>query len=246
MDFEKNKKYFTEKNPALTFGVPAVIAVIGVALMIVASDLFVVGLLVILAGIIALVALLTTGLKDSDIDDVCAAQTNTLEAHASEHFKFPRRYEQLHSNVMLGGYDFTRTEESPVKRGKDLKYRNGFYCGVLLNFTNDGLRIDSRKFSILSDDMKEELLHFKWEDVEGAKVREQNVAVKTTRGEEANLKVEVLDIALKSGKVYSYCVRNTADVDDAIDIIYRQTVRVKQEELKAKAEAEAAASAENA
>ena len=239
MEFEKNKKYFTEKNNAVIFGVPAAVAVIGLVLMIAVSGMFAVGLLVIVAAIIVLIAFLTTGLKDSDIDDVCATQTNTLEAHSSEHFKFPRRYEQLHSNVILGGYDFTRTEESPVKRGKDLKYRNGFYCGVLLNFTNDGLRIDSRKFSILSDDMKEELLHFKWEDVEGAKLVEKDVNVTTTRGDAVVLKAEVLEIALKNGKTYSYCVRNTADVDEAIDIIYRQTVRVKQEELKAKAEAEA-------
>lgn len=243
MEFEKNQKYFTEKNKAIVFGVPAVIAIVGLVLMIAVSGMRVPGLLLIIAAFIVLVAFLTTGLKDSDIDDVCATQTNTLEAHASEHFKFPRRYEQLHSNVVLGGYDFTRTEETPVKRGKDLKYRNGFYCGVLLNFTNDGLRIDSRKFSILSDDMKEELLHFKWEEVEGAKLVEKDVNVTTIRGENVTLKAEVLEIALKNGKTYSYCVRNTADVDEAIDIIYRQTVRVKQEELKVKAEAEAAAQA---
>ena len=40
---------------------------------------------------------------------------------------------------------------------------------------------------------------------------------------------------LKNGKTLEYCVRNTADVDEAIDIIYRQSVRVKQEELKNKA-----------
>ena len=239
MDFEKNKKYFTEKNKAVVFGVPAAIAIVGLVLAIAISDMSLIGIVLIIAAIVVLFAFLTTGLKDSDIDDVCATQTNTLEAHASEHFKFPRRYEQLRSNILLGGYDFTRTEETPVKRGKDLKYRNGFYCGVLLNFTNDGLRIDSRKFSILAEDMKEGLLHFKWEEVEGAKVVEQDVNVTTTRGENVTLKAESLEIALKNGKTYSYCVRNTADVDEAVDLIYRQTVRVKQEELKAKAEAEA-------
>ena len=43
------------------------------------------------------------------------------------------------------------------------------------------------------------------------------------------------DKIVKDGKTLEYCVRNTADVDEAIDIIYRQSVRVKQEELKNKA-----------
>ena len=54
-------------------------------------------------------------------------------------------------------------------------------------------------------------------------------------GKDCTLKVDIYKINLKNGKTLEYCVRNTADVDEAIDIIYRQSVRVKQEELKNKA-----------
>ncbi len=237
MEFEKNKKYFTVKNKLLAIGLPALVIIIGVIMLSLFNyDKKIFAGIVIVIGIIMLIAFLTTGMKDDDIDSAVTALTSNLEAHASENFKFPRRYEVLHPNVILGGYDFTRSEDTPVKRGADLKYRNGFYCGVLMNFTNDGLRIDSRKFSILEDNMQEELLHFKWEEIEGAKLEEREVAVKTIKGEDVNLKVDILHVTLKDGKDYEYCVKNTADVDETIDMIYRQTVRVKQEALKAKME----------
>ncbi|MCQ2432195.1 MAG: hypothetical protein MJ175_06280 [Clostridia bacterium] len=240
MEFEKNKKYFTVKNKVTTMILPIIIIVIGAILfLIVRRAAMIIPVVVCLAGIIWLIAGLTTGMKDDDIDAAVASVANTLEAHASENFKFPRRYEVLHPNVILGGFDFTREEETPIKRGSDLKYRNGWYCSVLLNFTNDGLRIDSRKFSILEDKKEEAMYHFKWEDVEGSKLEEKEINVKTITGEDAKIKVDVLHITMKDGTDLAYCVKNTADVDETIDMIYRQTVRVKQAELKAKAEAEA-------
>jgi hypothetical protein len=174
-------------------------------------------------------------MKDDDIDGAVASKMNTIEADASELFKFPRRYEVLHKAVILGGFDFTRESSVPVKRGADLKYRCEYYCGLLMNFTNDGLRILSKKFSILKDEMEQENLHFAWEDVVSSQLDEQEVTFKMVDGKDCTLKVDIYKINLKNGKTLEYCVRNTADVDEAIDIIYRQSVRVKQEELKNKA-----------
>lgn len=244
MEFEKNKKYFVVRNKFLTFALPVLLIIVGgILTAILGFDRKIIGIAILLVGVILFIALATTGMKDEDIDAAVATMSNDIEAHASENFKFPRRYEVLHPNVILGGFDFTREEESPVKRGKDLKYRNKFYTAVLLNFTNDGLRIDSRKFSILEDNKQEELLHFKWEELDEAKLEERDVKVKTVDGKEATLKVDVLHINIKDGTDYAYCVKNTADVDETIDMIYRQTVRVKQAALKAKLEAEANANA---
>ncbi|MBP3919602.1 MAG: hypothetical protein J6I50_10600 [Clostridia bacterium] len=234
MDYTKNQKYFKPASKLWIAGLP--IIVIGAVLSILMNySTKMIGIVIAIAGVIWTIAFLTSGMKDDDIDGAVASKMNTIEADASEQFKFPRRYEVLHPAVILGGFDFTRTEETPVKRGKDLKYRNGFYCGLLINFTNDGLRILSRKFSLLKDDCVEENLHFAWEELDSSRLDEQEVTFKMVDGKEATIKVDVLKIVLKNGKTLEYCVKNTADVDETMDMIYRQCVRVKQEELKNKA-----------
>lgn len=234
MDYAKNQKYFKASSKLWIVGLP--VFLIGVILAILLNyQTRIFGIIVAIAGIVWTIAFLTSGMKDDDIDNAVASKMNTIEADAAEAFKFPRRYEVLHPAVILGGFDFTRTEESPVKRGKDLKYRNGFYCGLLMNFTNDGLRILSKKFSILKDDSVQENLFFPWEELESSRLDEQEVSFKMVDGKEATIKVDVYKIFFKNGKSLEYCIRNTADVDEAIDMIYRQTVRVKQEELKNKA-----------
>jgi hypothetical protein len=215
-------------------GLPFIIIGIILAILLGRKEM-VIGVLIAVFGVILMIAFLTGGMKDDDIDGAVASKMNTIEADASEVFKFPRRYEVLHKAVILGGYDFTRESSVPVKRGKDLKYRTEYYCGLLMNFTNDGLRILSKKFSILKDDCVEENLHFAWEDVVSSQLDEQEVTFKMVDGSDCTLKVDIYKINLKDGKTLEYCVRNTADVDEAIDMIYRQSVRVKQEELKAKA-----------
>lgn len=234
MDYEKNQKYFKTANKTIPI-IGAVVTVIGLVLLLLLNyQTKMIATVVAIVGIVIIIAGLTSGMKDDDIDGAVASKMNTIEADASEIFKFPRRYEVLHPAVILGGYDFTRTEDSPVKRGKDLKYRNGYYCGLLINFTNDGLRILSRKFSILKDDCVEENLHFAWEELESSRLDEQEVSFKMVDGKDATIKVDVLKIVLKNGKTLEYCVKNTADVDETMDMIYRQCVRVKQEELKNK------------
>jgi hypothetical protein len=215
-------------------GLPFIIIGIILAILLGRKEM-VIGVLIAVFGVILMIAFLTGGMKDDDIDGAVASKMNTIEADASEVFKFPRRYEVLHKAVILGGYDFTRESSVPVKRGKDLKYRTEYYCGLLMNFTNDGLRILSKKFSILKDDCVEENLHFAWEDVVSSQLDEQEVTFKMVDGSDCTLKVDIYKINLKDGKTLEYCVRNAADVDEAIDIIYRQSVRVKQEELKNKA-----------
>ncbi len=233
MDFAKNQNYFRPASKLWLIGIPIVL--IGVALLALLNySTKMVGAVVAVAGVVWIIAFLTSGMKDDDIDNAVASKMNTIEADASEIFKFPRRYEVLHPAVILGGFDFTRLDDTPVKRGKDLKYRNGYYCGLLLNFTNDGLRILSRKFSILKDENVQENLHFAWEELDSSRLDEQEVTFKMVDGKEATIKVDVLKIVLKNGKTLEYCVRNTADVDETLDMIYRQGVRVKQEELKNK------------
>ncbi len=234
MDYAKNQKYFTKASQLWLIGLP--IIVIGIlGLILLNYSMKMLGAVIAIVGIIWIIACFTSGMKDDDIDNAVASKMNTIEADASEIFKFPRRYEVLHPAVILGGFDFTRTEETPVKRGKDLKYRNGYYCGLLLNFTNDGLRILSRKFSILKDDCVEENLHFAWEELESSRLDEHETTFTMVDGKSATIKVDVLKIVLKNGKTLEYCVKNTADVDETMDMIYRQSVRVKQEELKNKA-----------
>ncbi len=235
MDFTKNNKYFKPASKLFLAGVP-VVAVGAILAATLPRELSVIGILIAAVGVIFAIAMLTGGMKDDDIDGAVASKMNTIEADASVCFKFPRRYEVLHKGIILGGYDFTRESSTPAKRGKDLKYRTEYYCGLLMNFTNDGLRILSRKFSILKDDCVEENLHFAWEDVLSARLDEQEVTLKMVDGKDCALKAEILKIEIKGGKTLEYCVRNTADVDDVIDIIYRQSVRVKQEALKARAE----------
>ncbi|MGM9624426.1 MAG: hypothetical protein ACI3XM_01840 [Eubacteriales bacterium] len=233
MDYAKNQKYFKASSKLWIVGLP--IFLIGVILAILLNyQTRIIGIIIAIAGIVWTIAFLTSGMKDDDIDNAVASKMNTIEADAAEVFKFPRRYEVLHPAVILGGFDFTRTEETPVKRGKDLKYRNVFYCGLLMNFTNDGLRILSKKFSVLKDDCVQENLFFPWEELESSRLDEQEVSFKMVDGQEATIKIDVYKIFLKNGKSLEYCIRNTADVDEAIDMIYRQTVRVKQEELKNK------------
>ena len=234
MDFAKNQKYFKKNSKLFLIGLLIILIGIILAILLGRKEM-VIGVLIAVFGVILMIAFLTGGMKDDDIDGAVASKMNTIEADASEVFKFPRRYEVLHKAVILGGYDFTRESSVPVKRGKDLKYRTEYYCGLLMNFTNDGLRILSKKFSILKDDCVEENLHFAWEDVVSSQLDEQEVTFKMVDGSDCTLKVDVYKINLKDGKTLEYCVRNTADVDEAIDMIYRQSVRVKQEELKAKA-----------
>ena len=234
MDFAKNQKYFKKNSKLFLIGLPIILIGIILAILLGRKEM-VVGVVIAVIGVIITIAFLTGGIKDDDVDGAVASKMNTIEADASELFKFPRRYEVLHKAVILGGYDFTRESSVPVKRGKDLKYRTEYYCGLLMNFTNDGLRILSKKFSILKDDCVEENLHFAWEDVVSSQLDEQEVTFKMVDGSDCTLKVDVYKINLKDGKTLEYCVRNTADVDEAIDMIYRQSVRVKQEELKAKA-----------
>ena len=234
MDFAKNQKYFKKNSKLFLLGIPVII--IGAVLaMLLGYQKMIIGILIAIVGVIFMIACLTGGIKDDDVDGAVASKMNTIEADASELFKFPRRYEVIHKAVILGGYDFTRESSVPVKRGADLKYRTEYYCGLIMNFTNDGLRILSKKFSILKDEMEQENLHFAWEDVVSSQLDEQEVTFKMVDGTDCTLKVDVSKINLKDGKTLEYCVRNTADVDEAIDIIYRQSVRVKQEELKNKA-----------
>jgi hypothetical protein len=234
MDFAKNQKYFKKNSKLFLIGLPIILIGIILAILLGRKEM-VVGVVIAVIGVIITIAFLTGGIKDDDVDGAVASKMNTIEADASELFKFPRRYEVIHKAVILGGYDFTRESSVPVKRGKDLKYRTEYYCGLIMNFTNDGLRILSKKFSILKDDCVEENLHFAWEDVVSSQLDEQEVTFKMVDGSDCTLKVDVYKINLKDGKTLEYCVRNTADVDEAIDMIYRQSVRVKQEELKAKA-----------
>ncbi|MBR5870400.1 MAG: hypothetical protein IKZ09_05150 [Clostridia bacterium] len=235
MDFTKNHKYFKQNSKLFLLGIPLI--VIGAVLSILLGfKNMVIGIVIAVAGVVFMIACLTGGMKDDDIDGAVASKMNTIEADASELFKFPRRYEVLHKAVILGGFDFTRESSVPVKRGSDLKYRTEYYCGLLMNFTNDGLRILSKKFSILKDEMDQENLFFPWEDVLSSQLDEQEVTFKMVDGSDCTLKVDIYKINLKDGKTLEYCVRNTADVDEAIDMIYRQSVRVKQAELKAKAE----------
>ena len=235
MDFTKNHKYFKQNSKLFLLGIPLI--VIGAVLSILLGfKNMVIGIVIAVAGVVFMIACLTGGMKDDDIDGAVASKMNTIEADASELFKFPRRYEVLHKAVILGGFDFTRESSVPVKRGSDLKYRTEYYCGLLMNFTNDGLRILSKKFSILKDEMEQENLFFPWEDVISSQLDEQEVTFKMVDGSDCTLKVDIYKINLKDGKTLEYCVRNTADVDEAIDMIYRQSVRVKQAELKAKAE----------
>jgi hypothetical protein len=234
MDFAKNQKYFKKNSKLFLIGLPIILIGIILAILLGRKEM-VVGVVIAVIGVIITIAFLTGGIKDDDVDGAVASKMNTIEADASELFKFPRRYEVIHKAVILGGYDFTRESSVPVKRGSDLKYRTEYYCGLLMNFTNDGLRILSKKFSILKDDCVEENLHFAWEDVVSSQLDEQEVTFKMVDGTDCTLKVDVYKINLKDGKTLEYCVRNTADVDEAIDMIYRQSVRVKQEELKNKA-----------
>ena len=234
MDFTKNQKYFKANSKMFLIGLPFIIIGIILAVLLGRKEM-VIGVLIAVFGVVLMIAFLTGGMKDDDIDGAGASKMNTIEADASELFKFPRRYEVIHKAVILGGFDFTRESSVPVKRGKDLKYRTEYYCGLLMNFTNDGLRILSRKFSILKDECVEENLHFAWEEVVSSQLDEQEVTFKMVDGSDCTLKVDIYKINLKDGKTLEYCVRNTADVDEAIDMIYRQSVRVKQEELKNKA-----------
>lgn len=235
MEYAKNQKYFKKKNwiPVI---VAAAIFVIGLIMLLVWTTKRFVGIGTMIVGVIVMIAALTVGMRDEDIDNAVASVTNRIEARAAEVFKFPRRYEVLHPQVTLGGFDFTRKEGSPVKRGKDLKFRCGYYTALLLSFTDDGLRLLSQKFSILEDDMREDILYFKWEEVESATHDEQQITVTTVEGKEETFPICNLHLNMKDGTVYTYCVRNNADVDDTEDIIYRQNLKVKREELKARGE----------
>ena len=235
MDYTKNHKYFKKNGKLFLAGIPVIVLGIVLAILLNYSQM-IIGIVVALAGIVFMIACLTGGIKDADIDGAVASRMNTIEAEASEVFKFPRRYEVIHKAIILGGFDFTRESSVPAKRGADLKYRTEYYCGLLMNFTNDGLRILSKRFSVLKDECDVENLFFAWEDVVSSQLDEQEVTFKMVDGSDCTLKIEIYKINLKDGKTLEYCVRNTADVDEAIDIIYRQSVRVKQAELKAKAE----------
>lgn len=232
MEYKKNQKYFKTANLLFLAGLPVVIAGLILAMLLPKGQMMI-GVAIILAGIVFIIACLTSGMKDSDIDAAVATHMNTIEADAAQLFKFPRRYEVLRRGVILGSYDYTRiTEGVPVKRGKDMKYRTEYYCGLVLNFTNDGLRILSKKFSVLKDEFDQENLHFTWEEIESAKLDEQIIEFTMVNGKTNKVPAGILKITLKSGQEFKYCVVNNSDVDDTIDIIYRQTIRVKKEELK--------------
>ncbi len=234
MEYNKNQKYFKATSLLFLAGLPVVIAGIILAVLLPRGQMMI-GVAIILAGLIFVIACLTSGMKDSDIDAAVAIHMNTIEADAAQLFRFPRRYEVLHRGVVLGGYDYTRLGEGvPIKRGKDMKYRTEYYCGLLINFTNDGMRILSRKFSILKDEMEQENLHFSWEEIESAKLDESVAEFTMVNGKPGKVPVSVLKIILKSGQEFKYCVINNSDVDDTIDLVYRQGIRIKKEELKNK------------
>ena len=239
MEYAKNQKYFKKKNliPTLIF---AGIAVVGFIFMCLFGFRFrspktIASLLVMLLGIVGVIATLTSGMKDDDIDAAVASVTNKIEARAAEVFKFPRRYETIHPQITLGGFDFTR-EGTEYKRGKDLKYRCKYYCGLLLSFTDDGLRVLSQKFSILEDDMKEDILYFKWEDVESASHVEKNDTLTMLDGKQEPVPYIIFTLKMRDGTTYDYCIRNTADVDEAEDIIRRQFLKVEQGKLRVRQE----------
>ena len=125
MDFTKNIKYFKQNSKLFLLGIPLI--VIGAVLSILLGfKNMVIGIVIAVAGVVFMIACLTGGMKDDDIDGAVASKMNTIEADASELFKFPRRYEVLHKAVILGGFDFTRESSVPVKRGSDLKYRTEY------------------------------------------------------------------------------------------------------------------------
>ncbi len=231
MEFAKNQKYFQKKSFLFLAGLPVALA--GVFVLVAMNyNYTVLGSLLLVAGLAIMGIIATAGMKDSDIDGAVATKMNTIEADAAEKFRFPRRYEVLHKGVVLGDYDFTVEPVEPVRRGKDLRYRNTRYCGLVINFTNDGLRILSKRFSIVEDIYEEENLHFAWEEIEGSRLDEREVSFTMVNGKPDTIKADVWTLTLKDGKTYSYAVKNTADVDETIDTVYRQVLRVKQQELK--------------
>lgn len=231
MEYEKNKKYFKVKSyiPAI---VSSVIIVVGFLMMaIVKQKLKLPFIVVALVGVVGLIASLTSGMRDEDIDNAVKSVTNRLDEHAAEVFKFPRRYETLHPQVILGGYDYTRGN-TPYKRGKDMKYRCAYYCALLLSFTDDGLRALSQKFSVLENDMKEDILYFRWEDVESASHVEHKEPLVMINGKTEDVPYIIFTLKMRDGTTYDYCIRNTADVDDTEDIIRRQYLKVEQGKLR--------------
>ena len=46
----------------------------------------------------------------------------------------------------------------------------------------------------------------------------------------------IFTLKMRDGTTYDYCIRNTADVDEAEDIVRRQYLKVEQGKLRARAD----------
>ncbi len=245
METKRNLKYFTAPPISIPALIGWIVTAIGLVMLGV-RYLRLYGIVVAIAGALA-VALLSGGKStDSDIDFQIAEKIKNLQEHSEKKFEvYEKSFLKMLKPINLSGYDFD-AKETPLyyRKGKDGVDRTNYFTGVNLIFTSEKMFVYGRRFSVTDETIDSEIAaQYTFNELDHAEI-EEKIYEYQKKDRTVQVKYYVFKIIkTDGGKALELCVTYGADIDKYCDQISRAIV-TRQKELAKRAEESAKRRAE--
>lgn len=214
MDYKKNLKYYQNKKIML-IGSAALLAV-GVLLWILPRSadnrfvMYILSVLSILVGGVALIITVTARSNDKRIDEDVEDAFKLFEEETLERFDLYERQLPYVESAVLEGYKYF--ESSYLRRDKSGRYRTEIYAKTHVYFVNDELCIGAWEISLIEDKKTDKSVSVKYSDIEKAYLTDDFTAYKKGK-KSINVKYQTFHIKKKDGDELTFQAYSSEALD---------------------------------
>ncbi|MCM1190315.1 MAG: hypothetical protein NC541_13595 [bacterium] len=210
MNYAKNKKYFEP----MKWKAAAIVAVVGLFLLLAGGGTAVFGLLLIAAGVALIVLQIKSRPTDQEIDDAVVAQLANMKDRALKKLGVDEDEVSEIAPISFDGYVY---QNALIKQGKDGKYRSSKYQAVMFFFSSNEVHCFTYDFSIIETGQKESTDVYFYKDIVSVSTQTEGTQYSVGNGKSSQFDYEYFKLTTTGGTSISCAVRNIDDAQRSIN-----------------------------
>jgi hypothetical protein len=215
IDYERNKKYFSQPSPKIGIG----LIVIGLLLTIGLSGAGkFVGILGVLAGAALLYVQFADKPSDADIDSDAANAIADVQMRALNKLGLDLDEVKLIEPVIVHGFYYKNIASGvQIKQGQDRVFRSSNYEGIALFFSEHQLHAYKFQFSLVSpDEYREQTDEYFYKDVVSVATQSETFKINDVKGNSQQVNFEEFKLTTTGGTSITSSIRDEGSVSRVI------------------------------
>jgi len=220
VDYDRNKKYFEEKNlkgAIITLIIGVIICLAGLGGKD-SAGVVIVGLIIGGIGGFLIYSKTAGRMTDDEIDQICQDAIKDVKVRALKKHGLDEDQVKEADPIIFDGYYYKNIRSGCLfQEGKDNVWRSSTYEAVVFFFSAEQVYCYEYRFSIVADEKQEATEEYFYRDIVSAATASDTVTYKMKDGKEQSINYEKFKLTTSGGTSISASVLNMSNADRSIN-----------------------------